>query len=77
MFFFNCNLSYVVSAKNTVVGPVGPFLSTLILTDYTPNRWFLSDYSLPVSKRVQLDILICPSSWKLYLDDFPFFLAPL
>ena len=40
--FFNCHchcLSYVMHAKNTLVGPMGPFKSTLILTDFTPNRF--------------------------------------
>ena len=54
--------SYVVHAKNTLVGRVGPFLSTIILTVSTPNRLFLayhilkSDYSFPVTKREQLDM---------------------
>ena len=37
-----------------------------------------SDCTIPLTKRVQLEM--CPSSWKLYLDGFPFsvsFLAHL
>ena len=39
-------LSYVVDAKNTLVGPVGPFKSTIILTGYTPNRLFLAYFEV-------------------------------
>ena len=40
--FFNYRLLlFVVDAENTLVGPVGPFKSTLILTVFTPNRQFL------------------------------------
>ena len=35
-------LLFVVNAQNTLVGPVGPFQSTLILTVFTPNRRFLA-----------------------------------
>ena len=35
-------LLFVIDAKNTLVGPVGPFQSTLILTVFTPNRRFLA-----------------------------------
>ena len=48
-------LSYVLHVKNTLVGPVGPFSSTLILTVSTPNRLFLAlrtyDKQLAIEKR--------------------------
>ena len=45
-------LSYVVSAKNILIGPVGPFLPPIVCL------WHIlrSDYSLPVTKRVQLEM---------------------
>ena len=41
-------LSYVGDAKNTLVGPVGPFQSTLILTVFTPNRRFLALFEVGI-----------------------------
>ena len=39
-------LSYVLHAKNTLVGPVGPFQSILILTNFTPIRRFLAYFEV-------------------------------
>ena len=33
---------FSVVAENTLVGPVGPFLNTIILTVSTPNQLFLA-----------------------------------
>ena len=41
-------LSYVLHAKNTLVGPVGPFQSTLILTVFTPDRRFLAMFEVGI-----------------------------
>ena len=75
-------LSYVGDAKNTLVGLVGAFQSTRILTDFTPNRWFLAYFEVGLQPFCSSTCttgreLMCPSSWKLYVDDFPFFVSPL
>ena len=41
-------LLFVVDAKNTLVGPVGPFKSTLILTVFSPDRRFLAMFEVGI-----------------------------
>ena len=79
--FFSSNvscLSYVLHAKNTLVGPVGPFQSTINLTASVPNRLFLAYFEVELQPSCNLTCttgveLMCPSSWNLYVDDFSFF----
>ena len=59
-FSIVCCVSYVVSAKNSSVGPVGPFKSTLILTDFTPNRLFLAYFEVGLQPSCNLR---CTVGW--------------
>ena len=48
------------------------------MTVSTPNRLFLAYFEVGLQPSCNQtyttgDELMCPSSWKLYVDDFPFF----
>ena len=50
--------TYIGHAQNTLVGPVGPFESTLILAVFTPNRWFWAIFTVWIEPLLNSSVLV-------------------
>ena len=70
--FFNCWLILCCRCKNTLVGPVEQILK---YPNFYPQSAIFEVGIEPSCNQTctAAPQLLCPSSWKLYLDDFPCF----
>ena len=70
--FFNCWLILCCRCKNTLVGPVEQILK--YPNFYSQSAIFEVGIEPSCNQTcTAAPQLLCPSSWKLYLDDFPCF----
>ena len=81
VFSTSLKIICLLDSKNTFV-LVPAFVHLAIVTVFTPNRWFLAIFEVglePSSNYACTSVpeLMCPSPWKLYIGDFPFFCSPL